>query len=871
MLMKSTTTHQQLPTPPRLANKILTWYCREELLDEIQGDAFELYYREAKENKRKADWKFIWNVIRFFRWRNISKKRFFIKTSFIDMLKSYLISGIRNMMRNFAPSVINIVGLSVAIMCAVTIFILEDSYFNLDAMHEKGDRIALVVNHMKDGEGIERWARSPHPLADLLRENTSIEKVARAGRTGAFVRVDDKVFNEQILLADPAFMDIFSFRVLSGDRNCLKHKSNLMLTQPMAIKYFGHDDVVGSTLSIKFTTGQKYDFTVGAILEDTPANSSMYFDFLVPGSVWMEMNQDKLEDWSQNIGVTYVLFKEGQSANDLAPAFESYKKFQNLANTQRPLQRVELIPLADVAQVSYDISGSLSWSNSPASMVALVVIATFLLLLASFNYMNIAVATVSTRLKEIGVRKTIGGGRKEIIAQFLIENVVLCFVALSVGTLLAYYILVPAFNELFPVKIAFEISSWRMAFLFFGCLLLLVALISGAYPAVYVSSFNAVKILKGKEKFGSKSVFSKALLIVQFTLSITLIVGNLIFIWASYYFAEKDWGYNKEGTIGIQLRNARQFNEIKKEIESNKNVVSYAGSARHIGKWSQPAIVTLDEKEYSVTSFPVGFRYLESMNIRLKSGRTFDEKIESDKIESAIVNEAFVKKMGWANPLNQAFVCDSVKRFVIGVVEDFYYDDFYSSIEPVAFIISPEKDFNFMVVKTQAGAITTMDNELKSIWKHIAPDDPHNIFLQSQVFDRYMRSQEANNKILYFVAGVAMLLAAMGLYGLVSYNLTRRQKEFSIRKVFGANTLQIFRLMNRDYLWIVLLAFGVGAPLGAYLMNQLISTIYPDKIPTTVWPYVVSITVMVLMVGLTIGSQLKRVVKENPTETLRME
>jgi putative ABC transport system permease protein len=492
-------------------------------------------------------------------------------------------------------------------------------------------------------------------------------------------------------------------------------------------------------------------------------------------------------------------------------------------------------------------------------------------LLATFNYMNIAVATVSTRLKEIGIRKTIGGRKSEIILQFLVENVVLCSIALMVGTVLAYYLLVPAFNELFPVKIAFEISSWGMAILFFGGLLLLVVLISGAYPALYVSSFNAVKILKGKEKFGSKSLFSKTLLAVQFTLSITLTVGNLIFIWASYYFQEKDWGYNQEGTIGIQLQNAKQFNEIKKEIESNKNVISYAGAARHIGKSAEPTISKIEEKEYSVTGFPVGFRYLESMNVRLKSGRLFDEKIESDKIESAIVNEAFVKKMGWTTALNQEFVCDSVKHYVVGVVEDFYYNDFYWDIEPVVFTIADEKEFIFMAIKAQAGSVGLVEGELKSIWKRIAPDDPSNIFLQNQVFDNYLKNNQANTQILYFISAVSVLLAAMGLYGLVSYNLTRRLKEFSIRKVFGANTVSIFRLMNGDYLWIVLIAFGIGAPLGAYLMDQMLTSIYPVKIPTTLWPYFVSITVMVLMVGLTIGSQLKRVVRENPTETLRME
>jgi ABC-type antimicrobial peptide transport system permease subunit len=863
--------NKQAGFPPKWPNLFLEWYCRKELLEEIQGDVYELYERDCKINKRRADWRFAWNVLRFFRWKNISKKRIFIKPSFFIMIRSYLLSGMRSMLRHATPSLINILGLSLAIGCAVTIFILEDSYFNLDSMHEKGHRIALVVNHMKSGDETERWARSPYPLADLLRENTSVEKVAQVGRISANVRVGDNVFNERILFANPDFMDIFSFGIRHGDRNCLSNKSQLMLSQEMAIKYFGEENAVGKTLSVKFSSDQKYEFTVGAVLENTPANSSMHFNFLLPGTVWQELNREKQEDWAQNIGVLFVLFKEGAPAGSLTSTLDSYKKIQNQANVLRPVQQVELIPLNNVAKESYDISGSLSWSNSMASMIALIILAIFLTLLASFNYMNIAVATVSTRLKEIGIRKTIGGNRNEIIVQFLVENIVLCFVALIAGTALAYFLLVPAFDELFPVKIAFEISSWRMALLFFGGLLLVIALLSGGYPAFYVSSFNAVKILKGKEKFGSKSIFSKILLTIQFTLSITIMVANLIFIWATYYFQEKDWGYNQEGTIGIQVQHARQYLEIEKEIQSNKNLIGYAGSARHIGKWAEPSIVHLQEKEYSVMSFPIGFRYLETMNLRLKSGRLFNEQIESDKIESAVVTDSFVRKMGWSNPLNQEFVCDSVKRYVVGVVEDFYYDDFYRDLEPVVFTIANENEFRFMVMKVQAGAINATETELKAIWKRIAPDDPDQVFLQNQVFDHYRQNSKANNQILYFVSAVAIFIAAMGLYGLVSYNLTRRLKEFSVRKVFGANTLHIFRLMNGDYLWIVLIAFGAGAPIGAYLMNQMLTSIYPTQIPTTVWPYFISIMVMVLMVGLTISTLLSRVTRNNPTESLRME
>jgi putative ABC transport system permease protein len=858
--------------PPRWADRFLEWYCNPELLEEIQGDAYELFHRTALLSRRKANLYYIWNVLRFFRLRNIRKDRIRNQTSFSTMMiKSYFVTGYRNMLRSGTTSTINIVGLSIAIACAVLIFILEDSYYNLDAMHTKADRIGLVVNHIKEGDEQSQWARSPVPLAGLLAENSAVENVVRLGRGSAAVRVGDKVFTEGIFYADPDFLEVFSFRVISGNRQSLRSKNQMMLTREMALKYFGNDDVVGQTLSVKFNEHYKQEFTIGGVLEDTPANSSMYFNFLVPSAVWEDINKDGLDDWSKHMSVTFVMMKEGQPFAQLQPTFEIYRKLHQEANSITPLQYAEVIPLADVAQRSFEISGSLSWSNAPAAMVAFIVIGTFLVLLACFNYMNVAVASVSTRLKEIGVRKVVGGGKGEIIQQFLIENLLLCFLALAGGTALAYYFLIPGFDALYPVKIEFEISSWKMMIGFFGGLLLFIALVSGAYPALYVSSFNAVKILRGKEKFGSKSVFSKILLTLQFTLSITTIVACLVFVWSSYYFEGKDWGYNHNEAVVVRLQEPNQFEELRNHIATNKNVISYAGSAHHIGRSSQPVVIRHDEQEYSVDHFPVGFDYLESMNIRLKAGRFFDKAIESDKTESVIINESFARKMGWDNPLDQYFEHDSTKRYVVGVVEDFYYNDFYWQVKPVMLTITPNENFKYLAVRAEAGSINSTQEELKKAWATVAPDDPYQGFLQNEVFDNFLNSNRANNKVIYFISGVAVILAAMGLYGLVSYNLTRRIKEFSVRKVFGANVWQLFNLMNRDYIWILIIAFAGGAPLGAWLVDMMLNAAYPEQIPTTIWPYIISISVMIGSVGLTIATQLRRLIEENPTQTLRSE
>ncbi|MFN5168168.1 MAG: FtsX-like permease family protein [Cyclobacteriaceae bacterium] len=867
-----TTDNKRLPTPPNWANRFLEWYCHPRLLEEIQGDAHELFYRTAATHPAKAKAQFVWNVLRFFRWRNIRKERLqpYSPTS-AAMIKSYFLTGFRNILRNLTPSLINITGLSVALGCTIMIFILEDSYYHLDQWHEKSDRIYEVVSHVREGNETRMFASSPYQLADLLADNSAVEDVARMRRNSASIRVGDNVFQERVSFVDPAFLEIFSFRTIAGDRSCLVNRNQLLLTEQKAIAYFGNSNPVGQTLSIKFRDDAREDFIVGGVLENSPLNSSMYFDFLLPMAVWERITPARATNWSDMSVSTFVALQEGNTLAQLDGSLNTYKTNYNATGSPRPVTGTEMVPLELIARRSYTFVDALSWSNHPSAMIAFGIMAVFLILLACFNYMNVAVASVSTRLKEIGIRKVVGSGKKEIIQQFLTENVLVCAIALMVGCALAYFVLIPSWNTLYDVKMAFPFSSWQMIFIFFGGLLMVVALVSGAYPALYVSSFNAVKILKGKEKFGSKSLFSKVLLGAQFTLSFTSLVGCQVFMWSSFHFENKDWGYNQQETIAIPVQTTDQYRELRDRAATHPQVANVAGTNQHIGRMGITALITNGTEEISAQHFRVGFGYLEAMNIRLKTGRLFEEKVASDNHESVIVNESFAKSMGWAQPLNQSFDMDTVKRYVVGVVEDFYYDDFYNAIGPAVITIAPEETFRVFVARAEAGHVGEVHDFLKKSWKEVAPEDPYNGYLQSEVFDSFLRGNRANNKVLYFISAISILLVAMGLYGLVSYNLTRRLKEFSVRKIFGANTVTLFGLMNRDYLGIVLVAFFLGAPLGAYLMNMMIKSIYPEHIPQSTWPYLVAISSMLVVVVLTVGSQLKRVVQENPTVTLRAE
>ncbi|MGE0770087.1 MAG: FtsX-like permease family protein [Cyclobacteriaceae bacterium] len=563
------------------------------------------------------------------------------------------------------------------------------------------------------------------------------------------------------------------------------------------------------------------------------------------------------------------MMKPGHALDEVKSTISQYIQRQNEASPKWKVSEFKFYPLKGLPSHREEIVSAVSNGAHPSGLLALGVIALLLLLLASFNYMNVAVATVATRLKEIGIRKVIGGRKKEIVSQFLTENFLLCTFALAIGTLLAYWVFLPGLNALFPITVPFAFSSGNAMFFFFGALLLFIGFVSGAYPAFYISSFSPIKILRGREKFGQRSWLSRSLLTVQFVIAFTTIVGAFVFIDNSLYLKNKDWGYDQHQAIGVPTIDNEKYLALRDRVAALKTVETFAGAESHIGYTNPRTTIDYLEQRYQVVNYRVGFDYLETMNLRLKDGRLFDRSIQSDQIESVIINERLADKLNWEDPIGKSFDHDSTKRYVIGVVENFHYDGFYNPIEPVIFTVAPDSSLNYLVVKTQVGSTAETDASIREIWKTVAPDDPYEGFLQNDVFADFHRDNNSNMKLLGTISAMAVVLACLGLFGLVAFNITRRLKEFSIRKVFGANLPHIFRLMNRDYLWILLIAFVIGAPAGFFLMNNLIQHIYPDPQTAGPVPFIMAIGLMALTVGLTVGSQLRRVAKENPSVTLR--
>ena len=860
--------------PPKWADRFLRWYCNPRFLEEIEGDIYELFERRLElENIKVAKVKFIWDVFRFFRWSNIKKSNSKYATMNQFMLfKNYLKLGMRNIRKNIATSSINIFGLAIAICFAVSIYIFSDMQVNMDGYHKNGDRIYQITNYIDQDGSPELWADSPIELGpDLAASQSTIENFTRIEFRSSSVRSGADVFDELVLFVDPGYFQMFDFPMINGTKDVLLNKNHVVISKAMATKYFSDEDPIGKELSFKFTDGQIKRLTVGAVLDEYPYNTSMNYDFFLPIDNFFDLAIEGTKGWAFMTDATFIMLKDGESISSIYDSFDDYIKLQHSSNPEWKVASFEALALRDLSKNAYRIVSAVAGGGHPAGRVALTIISIFLLSMACFNFMNISVVSASKRLKEIALRKVMGSVRKEIIKQFMTENLLQCFFALIVGTLLAYFLLVPWFDHLIPeLTIEFRTADPMSLVVFLAGLLLIVGLIAGAYPSFYISKFDSITIFKGNQKFGSKNKFSMIMLGVQFFLAVTTIVACFIMTEQNIYLGEKDWGYDPSGTMSIYVVNKEQYDLLKNELISHPAVDSYTASDYLIGRGIAKSSLEIGDKQLPIRQLAVSEDYFDTFRFRMKEGRPLTDMV-TDQIGSVVVNEKFVDAMGWEDALGQTFMYDSVRRTVVGVVENFHYYDFFSAIDPVMIKgLNPER-VHYLTLQTTPEKLPELEASARIVWQKIAPNDPFDRIFQKDAFDHFYYENNTNTKLLLFISGIAIVLACLGLYGLLSFNVQGKLKEFSVRKVLGAAPGVLVRIVSKQYFWVLFISFIIGAPLGAYGMMSLVVSIFPDPKAVTALPFIVAMAIILITLIITVAGQINKAINVNPADLLRNE
>ena len=789
------------------------------------------------------------------------------------MLGNYIKLALRNLRRNRQLTLINIIGFSTALACCTVIYLFMAWQYSMDAFHEHAERIFLVDYDIELEDGFQRWGNSPMPMGPALKADfPEIQYAVRLADGQGIVRYEDHVFHERARFVDEDFLEMFTFPLKYGDKQALADEQAVIFSEELAIKYFGDTNPIGNVITITFNEHYTDAFVVKGVTEKIPPEASFEFDMLLAYEKQRDVGVSDLNDWSLLTRATFIQLYDPEAIHAVADQTDRYVQLQNAADPDRPILKFVFDPLPDMALNSYKVQGDISGASAPSERLALLFIGLFILSIACFNYVNIAVASAAKRIKEVGIRKVVGSTKSQLTVQFIGENMLLCFFALIVSALLAQFFFVPAFNGLFsvidlPLDFLGNVNVW----LFYLVILIVLGVGTGAYPALYISAFQPAHILKGTYRIRGRNIFAYAFLTFQFILSFTLVMAGIVFSQNAAYQQGRDWGYNQKQTIVVSLDGGTQFSTYQNEIGRHANVLTTAGARHHLGVSSEQVVVEMLDRKYDAVLFDVGFDYLETQELRLKAGRFFNRDFPADGHQSIVVNSEFAHIMEWTNALGQQVHLHGKDYEVVGVVEDFHYRPFSVKIEPVLFRMTGEEHFNFIAVRSEANNVTRVTDYLQQTWRRLFPDTPYEGFFQDEVFAGFYQEGIGIKKLFLFIATVALLITCMGLFGLVSLTIARRMKEFSIRKTLGADFLNLTHLITKGFIISLAVACLLAAPLSYFALNGLLEAFYAYRIMLGPLPFVLAAFLIALTVILTVTSQIYKAYLANPVSALRLE
>jgi len=799
------------------------------------------------------------------------------------MLKNFLKVAIRNLAKNKVYVAINIAGLSLALACCIVAYINSQFNWDFDKHHTQLDHI-YKIHSLRENQGdLREYGRVPMPLADAIKNDiTGVDRVFRY-ESHVFTARDvnlDKVFNTSVCYADPGFLESFTFNKIKGDMTAYHRLEDAIVTQEYAEKFYGDDDPIGKVITVFDDTGMSFNFTIAGVTERAPQNSSVHFEVLVNFENRYRMYDDNVKgNWGAFAQNTFVYLNDPKQAATIEPLLEKYKPIEEAARPDFIVNKFLLSPMNTRAQHSRDWR----WDNlrdamPTAAVLTPQVMALLILLVAAFNFTNTAIANSNRRLKEIGVRKVLGGSRRELIKQFMTENLTICFLALILSVGIATY-LVPAYGAMWEgmdLKMDFE-NDFRI-YIFLTLLLIFTTLIAGLYPSLYISKYKPVSILRGSLSIGGAGRLTKILLTTQYTFTVIAIFASVAFIQNARYQETLDMGYNRDQIIGISLLNETQYHKIHASMLANPNITHIASAKNHIGRGNYGLTLKNEDQQANVNMLDVGTGYIEAMDLEVIKGRSFSEELEaSDSRSSIIVNEKLVEEFDWIEPIGQRLVVnDTTTLTVVGVVKNFYMYGFWAPVEPVGIRLKSLKfqddgTYSFIVARTDINHVKDVYDYLETEWNGKIPNKTFAGFYQD---DLLREAKDVNNNILTifgFLGAVAFVLSCLGLFTLVSINLIKRTKEIGVRKVLGSSVGRIVYLISRGYFWLLLISSVIGVLIGYYLIDGLIASIFTNYKPMDAFTFMIP-ALTIIIVSLTIaGLRTLKAAIANPVRSLRYE
>ena len=808
------------------------------------------------------------------------------------MIKNYFKIAWRNILRYKVFSFINILGLAIGLACCVLVGLFIIDEVSYDKYHKDSDRIYRVVKDFVNDDGTKLPDATTPPAigAAIQKDIPEIEKVARLmpGWGGKFyIRNGDKRFiEENVYRADSSIFDVFSFRFIQGNpKTALKDLHSIVLTESMAKKYFGSDYPVGKTLQVDNGDPR----IVSAVIADMPENSHFKFDFLAALKFFDNNDQpiDINSIWGWYNYYTYIKLKPGTSITNVD------KKIQAVFKKNQPENKNEFY---SQAITDIHLTSNLKWelrSNSDKSYIYIFgTVAIFILLIACINYINLTTARSSLRAREIGIRKVSGAVRSALVRQFLTESVLISFLAALVALILAE-LLLPGINSITGKSLSLLYrGSFLVPIIVLGFAVAL-GIIAGFYPALFLSSFEPAKVLKGEKLTGiGKFTLRKVLVVAQFTISIALIIGTMIVIRQIRFIQNAKLGLNKDHVLmindaGYLARSERQklVNDLR-QIPGIKNVAATDGV---VGgqNWTNALSLKGSENGQLVNFLTVDYNYFDVLDMEFKEGRAFSPKFLSDTLTdgvagtterqagSIILNETAVKDLKVPSPaVGQQIAWNSEKDTtwylqIVGVVKDFHFTSMKNEIKPFAFVYEPGRQW-YLTARLDGANLNQAIAKIESVWNQNVTSRPFQYFFLDETYAKLYRSEMNFKTIFFYITFIAIFIACLGLFGLSSFITEQRTKEIGIRKVLGASVSGIVGMLSRDFVKLVLIAALIAFPIAWWVMNKWLQD-FVYRVDIGWWVFAAAGFIALLIAFITISSQAIKAAVANPVKSLRNE
>lgn len=793
------------------------------------------------------------------------------------MFKNYILIAARSIIKNKVFILINVLGMGIAVACCIVAYLNWEFSETFDENHVNAKNIYRVQSWQDYQGKRNRHALVPTPMGSVVSQNfADVDLIVRYTTSQNNFRIGDEVFTSSVAYADTPFFNLFSFTLKTGTFAALRDKSQILISDELARKYFDSEEVVGRQIT-QINHGDLKEFTIGGVFVVQPLNSSFAFEAITHWDNYWETTPEKISldsDW-KNMSMLFLQIKDEARVSTVTKELQAYIEPQNVAREDLKLSEYYLQNFESLAANFYGdtwLAGEqLRWGFPPSAILGPGIMAIFLLLLACFNFTNTSIAISGKRLKEIGIRKTMGGLRGQLMVQYLSESIVLCLMALIVGLLLAEF-LVPAYNSLWPgIKLTLHYTENILFFAFLILLLVSTAFIAGIYPAIYITSFKPVSILKGTLKFGGTNWFTRTLLTFQFAISLLCMISAVAYIRNAAYQRDYNLGYSKDGVIVADVSNENEFLSFRNLLLMNKDIKVVAGSRHHVSDKYYKEPVKFENTEHQVEIVDIGDDYLKAMNIVLTDGRDFIMDSETDKKESVLVSEEFVKQFGLTgNPIGKRLVWkDSIQLYVVGVVSDILTDGFWKAAAPVMLRYVGPEQYKQIVVSTSPDHLLSVNDHMKNAWRKISP----NTLYSGRYIDGNMYATQMINtnaiRIFGFLGIIAALMSATGLYALVSLNIIKKMKEIGVRKVLGASAGNIVRVINTEFIIILLVASLFGSTLGYLMTDKMMDAIWEYYLPVNAIALGICVVLLFVVAFFTVGYKTIATAWMNPVNTLR--